>query len=95
MEWCRYLLFMWQFAVLWNGPVLTEHLASPFTRQLCPNRLDSLPKADQCTVQYFNSEYIAELCNTINPVIYAGKILMLIHHFEPNFIFMRNLVANQ
>ena len=26
-------------------------------------------------------------CNTVNSVIYAGKIFMLIHHFEPNFIY--------
>ena len=26
---------------------------------------------------------------TVNSVIYAGKIFMLIHHFEPNFIFAK------
>ena len=27
--------------------------------------------------------------DTVNSVIYAGKIFMLIHHFEPNFIFAK------
>ena len=26
---------------------------------------------------------------TVNSVIYAGKIFMLIHNFEPNFIFAK------
>ena len=31
---------------------------------------------------------------TVNSVIYAGKIFMLIHHFEPNFILLNNIYAN-
>ena len=41
----------------------------------------------QCT--YVCMRMAVLLVITVLSVIYAGKIFMLIHHFEPNFIFTK------
>ena len=42
-------------------------------------------------VEFTVIQHVSNVCvpNTVLSVIYAGKIFMLIHHFEPNFIFAK------
>ena len=52
------------------------------------------PCANYFTGIFFNENLRDEkkritVLNTVLSVIYAGKIFMLTHHFEPNFIFAK------